>query len=69
MFSLESPHTGDSNKYTQYTIFEIKRKSPKFSEVCNYGILSKGLKNDFETTVVNGLSLFQPLKFNCIVLQ
>ena len=29
MFSLESPHRGDSNVYTQYTIFNIKRKSPK----------------------------------------
>ena len=28
MFSLESPHRGDSNDYTQYTIFNIKRKSP-----------------------------------------
>ena len=26
MFSLESPHRGDSNQYTQYTIFNIKRK-------------------------------------------
>ena len=26
MFSLESPHGGDSNEYTQYTIFNIKRK-------------------------------------------
>ena len=26
VFSLESPHRGDSNKYTQYTIFNIKRK-------------------------------------------
>ena len=25
MFSLESPHRGDSNKYTQYTIFNIKK--------------------------------------------
>ena len=23
MFSLESPHRGDSNEYTQYTIFKI----------------------------------------------
>ena len=29
MFSLESPHKGDSNVYTQYTIFIIKRKSPQ----------------------------------------
>ena len=26
VFSLESPHRGDSNVYTQYTIFIIKRK-------------------------------------------
>ena len=26
MFSLESPHLGDSNENTQYTIFNIKRK-------------------------------------------
>ena len=26
MFELESPHRGDSNKYTQFTIFNIKKK-------------------------------------------
>ena len=26
MFSLESPHGGDSNEYTQYTMFNLKRK-------------------------------------------
>ena len=26
VFSLESPHRGDSNEYTQYTIFNIKKK-------------------------------------------
>ena len=26
MFSLESPHQGDFNEYTQYTIFNIKKK-------------------------------------------
>ena len=26
MFLLESPHGGDSNEYTQYTIFNIKKK-------------------------------------------
>ena len=25
LFSLESPHRGDSNEYTQYTIFNIKQ--------------------------------------------
>ena len=26
VFSLESPHRGDSNEYTQYTIFKIKKE-------------------------------------------
>ena len=26
MFSLESPHRGDSKEYTQYNIFNIKKK-------------------------------------------
>ena len=26
VFSLESPHRGDSNEYTQYTIFNIENK-------------------------------------------
>ena len=34
LFSFESPHRGDSNEYTQYNIFNIKRKIilnyPKF---------------------------------------
>ena len=35
VFSLESPHRGDSNEHTQCTIFNIKKKStlnyPKFA--------------------------------------
>ena len=27
MFSLESPHRGDSNEYTQYTIFNMNKKN------------------------------------------
>ena len=26
MFSLESPHRGDSNEYTQHTIFNMKKR-------------------------------------------
>ena len=37
LFSLESPHQGDSNEYTQYTIFNIKKKItlmyPKFEAI------------------------------------
>ena len=29
VFSLESPHRGDSNEFTQHTIINIKRKSPE----------------------------------------
>ena len=40
VFSLESPHRGDSNEYTQYTIFNIKKENhPKLSQICSYGFL------------------------------
>ena len=58
----ESPHRGDSNEYTQYTIFDIKKKIilnyPK-SAVMRF---FKGLKNEFETAVVNEPSVFELLK-------
>ena len=68
MFSLESPHRGNFNEYTKYTIFNIKEEEnhPKLSQICSYGIFSKGLQNEFETAVVNEPSEFEPLKFYCI---
>ena len=70
MFSFESPHRGDSNEYTQHAIINIKKKItlnyPKYNNVCGYGIFSKGLKNEFETAVVNEPSVFDSLKFYCI---
>ena len=33
VFSLESPHRGDSNEYTQHTIINIKRKSPEIISI------------------------------------
>ena len=44
-----------------------KENHPKLSQICNYGICSKGLKNEFETAVVNETSVFEPLKFYCNV--
>ena len=41
----------------------------KLSQICNYGICFKGPKNEFETTLVNEHSVFQPLKFHCISLS
>ena len=42
-----------------------KEKHHKLSQICNYGIFSKGLKNEFETAVVNEPSVFEPLKLYC----
>ena len=59
VFSLESPHWGDSNEYTQYTIFNIKKEiTLNYPKICSYGIFSKGLKNEFETAVVYEPSVF-----------
>ena len=70
MFSLESPQRGDSHKYTQYTISQYKKENlPKLSQICNYGICSKGHKYEFQTAVMNEPSVFQPLKFYCIMLS
>ena len=66
MFSIESFHRGDSNENTQYTIFNIKENHPKLCQICNYGIFSKGLKNEFETAMVIEPSAFEPLKVRCI---
>ena len=67
MFSLESPHRGDSNEYTQYNIFNMKKeKHPKSSQIRSFGIFSKGLKSEFETAMVNEPSVFEPMKFYCI---
>ena len=54
VFSLESPHRGDSNEYTQYILFYIKIKSPpKIKPNLQLCFFSTGLKNQFETAVVN----------------
>ena len=42
-----------------------KSNNPKSFQICNYGICSKGPKNEFEPAVVNEQSVFEPLKFYC----
>ena len=68
VFTLESPHRGDSNEYTQYnTIFNIDMKNTlNYPKSAAMGFFSKGLKNEFETAMVNEPSVFEPLKFYCI---
>ena len=51
MFSLKSPHPGDSNEYTRHTIFNMEKKHTKLS-----------LKKEFETAAENEPSVFEPLK-------
>ena len=69
MFSLESPHRGDSNVYTQYTIFIIKKKNTlDYSKSAAMGF-SLGRKNEFDIAVVNEPSVFEPPKFYCICKQ
>ena len=66
MFLLESPHRGDSNEYAQYIIFNIMKKiALNYPITPAMGFFSKGLKNEFETTVVNELSVFELLKVYC----
>ena len=69
VFSLESPHRGDFKeyRYTQYTIFNIKKKkiTINYPKAAVMRFFPKGLKNEFETAVVNEPSVFEPLKY-CI---
>ena len=67
VFSIESPHRGDSNGYTQYTISNIKKITLNYPKSAAMGFCSKGLKNKFETAVVNEPSVFEPLKFYCSI--
>ena len=69
MILLESPRRGDSNEYTHYTIFNIKRKSPLIIPNLQLWDFSQGLKNEFETAVVNEPPVFEPLKYYCILVR
>ena len=63
VFSLESPHRGNSTEYTiSHSQYE-KENNPKLSQICSYWNFPKGPKNEFETTEVNDPSVFEPLKF------
>ena len=46
---------------------DMKKNHPKLPQICSYGICFKGPKNEFEAAVVNEPSVFEPLKFYCIV--
>ena len=43
-----------------------KKNTLNYPKSAAMGFFSKGLKNEFETAVVNEPSVFEPLKFYCI---
>ena len=54
--------------YTQYTIFNIKKKiTLNYPKSAAMGFCSTELKKEFETAVVNKPSVFEPLKFYCML--
>ena len=65
MFSLESPQEAILMSTHNILFLNIKSQYPKLSQICNYGIRSKGPKNEFKTAMVNEPSVFEPLKFYC----
>ena len=66
-FSLESPYRGNSNVYTKYTIFNIKKKvTQNYLKSADMGVFSRDSR-EFETALVNKPSVFEPSKFYCII--
>ena len=66
VFLLESPHRGDSNEYTQHNVFNtLKKRTVNYPKSAAMGF-SPGTQDEFETTVLNEPSVFEPLKFYCI---
>ena len=57
-------HRGDSNEYTQYTIFNIKNKiTLNYSKSAAMGFFPRDF--NFETAMVNQASVFEPLQVYC----
>ena len=67
MFSLESPHRGESNEHTQYTIFNIKRKSPLIIPDLPLLDFFQGTQERFRNSCVDEPPVFEPLKVYSIV--
>ena len=63
---LESPHQVHKIYHFQY---KKKKISPYYPKSAAMGFFSKGLKNEFETAVVNEPSVFVSLKFYCILFK
>ena len=67
VYSLESPHRGDSNECTQHTLARQKKKISLNYPYIVFGGNPCGLKTEFNSSMVNVPSGFEPLKFYCVV--
>ena len=66
MFSLESPHRGDSNENIKHTIIiDIKKISINYSKYAAIRYFLRDSRTKFKTAVVNEPSVFEPLKVYC----
>ena len=62
VLSLELPRRDDCNEYTQYTIFNIKKKIPlNCPKSTAMGFFFKRFKNEYEIAVVNEPLMLEPL--------
>ena len=74
VFYTESPHRGDSNKYTQHVIINIKQKITlhysKYNNICSYGIFFQGtqerVQNSRGKRVIDVRAIEVLLYFFCI---
>ena len=66
MFSLESPHRGNSNEFTQYTIFNMKTKNtlnyPKFAAMGFFQGTQERVRNSHGKRDIS----VRAIKFYCI---
>ena len=67
VFSLESPHLGDSNKYKHYTVFNIKKKGTvNYLKLAAMGFF-QGTQERVQISFGKQLSVFEPLKVFCTI--
>ena len=64
MFSLELPQVILMSAHN-IPCSGQKDNHPELFQICSYGIISWGFKNEFKTAVVNEPSVSEPLKFYC----
>ena len=65
VFSLESPHRGDSNEYTQYTIFNMNKKNtlnyPKSAAMGFFQGTQEGVRNSRGKRAISVRAIKVPL--------